>query len=1262
MSITGVGVNNSCSMASWKLHHITTRSLVTTFLCVAILVVISSPLILHLTDVLHQALRSTASATHTMQDSRVMKPRSSRRLFATLTADSTPTTTATSTTDAATQLVLPSDCELIAGTFVVFTWENNCCILQVNATLYCWGRRRSGAIEHVLDNYGLSQSAQLHRVNSKLVSGTQWSWLKQIFVVVHRLFDDSEMCESVAKVRWINIMQCGMAYEVMRRECYRYHRNLYPKGSVLTSFLKRRGVEVEPWYDGHMSSTSSDSADEDSRSAHPVARSSLSSPSSPSSSSNTIAATDGGAVRTITSTADDARGSGSGTSTSPRRRASAVPVVWGDREWLSDVHIANVIFLLLHGQLVVPLEHRDLFQCVYPLTDQLLEHMLYRPDPGSLLMHAKVDRGITLAFVNPNSNHWRLVVFDGLHQQVVMFDPLGVSFPALLSRAIRDFVGPAYRVTDIQTCLQAEGWNCGIWALYAASRYVSAVCDRLSCRNNNNNNDTDPAMPPVAPFIDAHESYAVLTADSTSWQRYQNRTFAAELRTQYATLLAAAQVEGRLLYTTDEEDNEGVLTDNATTTNNNNNESNNDGRALCDSPRRTLTQPAEANISSIVVRAGSAFSVVRHRRFIDRPLAELLWIDLTDGVGAVEVEQEEEVEASFDDLCDQFIEFREDNLTNTCAAALRYSLPSQLQSDVLKQQIDDFRAYRRQRFSLFRKGPLVEETTISSNVSALLRFLGYLHYEHASVVVVVENGVESGGAALDMSVFALSNINMLVLEYVQWLERRRGSKARASDDTSFQPVSCATVANYLNGLVSIVKYQLRHELHLRDPLLEQLRNLRSQADSYSMAQKKFEKVHPQWCSWAELQTAREKCRSILDQQVSADEPGNDASCLLHLRELCLLGFFTICPPPRCSIVRLLEWNKTLVREGTSGRWVIDLTDLSHAATRHKTHKHKGAMLLPLPKCLYPYLALLRQRTPRGDGPVFPASRRAAAAASSSSLCCMGPAVFTSFVKTTFSKYTESGKGPNPSLLRSIFTTWLYGLRYDTEDTFLQEIKASSAKWKAHSEQMAATVYNKDVIYQHKVFAQLLLFCETYSERYSYDRPPAAAPSSSEGEQTEMLSDRRRRRSSKKRSREDVVHDSDAAGRDEYVVEALLDVRVNKLGEKQVRVKWEGYHRTTWEPYESMRQQLPDMLAQLENGLAHADDDDDKEEKEEKDVEESAVHAFLLQYIATHRVGRGYRWWPDRLNTLELAAEGIKQTGAQLRRKMMRLVSERCGAE
>src|ERR1700735_3633409 len=61
-------------------------------------------------------------------------------------------------------------------------------------------------------------------------------------------------------------------------------------------------------------------------------------------------------------------------------------------------------------------------------------------------------------------------------------------------------------------------------------------------------------------------------------------------------------------------------------------------------------------------------------------------------------------------------------------------------------------------FSLFRRGPLVEETTISGNIKSLLRFLGYLHYEQRD-----DELQQLGVVQLDMSVFALPNISSLVL-------------------------------------------------------------------------------------------------------------------------------------------------------------------------------------------------------------------------------------------------------------------------------------------------------------------------------------------------------------------------------------------------------------------------------------------------------------------------------------------------------------------
>ncbi len=131
-----------------------------------------------------------------------------------------------------TPLVLPEGCELVADTFVVFQWQGRYCTLQNNVTMYCWGQRRSGAIEHVLERYGWTHSPQLHRVSSKMVDESEWRWLQAIFVVVQRLFDDRETGDTLGRVRWLNIIECRLVFELLRRECFHHHRNLYPKASV----------------------------------------------------------------------------------------------------------------------------------------------------------------------------------------------------------------------------------------------------------------------------------------------------------------------------------------------------------------------------------------------------------------------------------------------------------------------------------------------------------------------------------------------------------------------------------------------------------------------------------------------------------------------------------------------------------------------------------------------------------------------------------------------------------------------------------------------------------------------------------------------------------------------------------------------------------------------------------------------------------------------------------------------------------------------
>jgi hypothetical protein len=138
-----------------------------------------------------------------------------------------------------------------------------------------------------------------------------------------------------------------------------------------------------------------------------------------------------------------------------------------------------------------------------------------------------------------------------------------------------------------------------------------------------------------------------------------------------------------------------------------------------------------------------------------------------------------------------------------------------------------------------------------------------------------------------------------------------------------------------------------------------------------------------------------------------------------------------------------------------------------------------------------------------------------------------------------------------------------------------------------------------------------------------------------------------RRSQRKRNRESEKQEKEE--QEEYVVEALLRIRDNDQGEKQVRVKWEGYRRETWERYKSIKERLPEMMAELEQELVIATDDD-----------KSVLTTFLAQFIAQHEVNRTYRWRPDRLNTLEQAAAShsppIRVTAEELRRRMMRVIN------
>ncbi len=122
-----------------------------------------------------------------------------------------------------------------------------------------------------------------------------------------------------------------------------------------------------------------------------------------------------------------------------------------------------------------------------------------------------------------------------------------------------------------------------------------------------------------------------------------------------------------------------------------------------------------------------------------------------------------------------------------------------------------------------------------------------------------------------------------------------------------------------------------------------------------------------------------------------------------------------------------------------------------------------------------------------------------------------------------------------------------------------------------------------------------------------------------------------------------------------MVSRLIDIRNNDQGVKQVQVAWQGYRRHTWEPYDSIKEQLPELVDELEQQLSDARD---VRSDASNDDAMDGCRAFLQGYIDEHGIGASHRWNPDRVAALELAASlhhpPIRTTVADLVKSAMAL--------
>jgi hypothetical protein len=148
---------------------------------------------------------------------------------------------------------------------------------------------------------------------------------------------------------------------------------------------------------------------------------------------------------------------------------------------------------------------------------------------------------------------------------------------------------------------------------------------------------------------------------------------------------------------------------------------------------------------------------------------------------------------------------------------------------------------------------------------------------------------------------------------------------------------------YLNSIVVLAKFyfvdnpladvSFTAERVDTEFVLSGLRRVRAQTNAKAKAELVQKPLHAQWLSWPQCQHVRRVCQAAYDAADARDKK----SAKRLLKSLVCLQFYTNAPPPRCSIVRLLQWRTTLVKKRSNpSRYVIDLLNNPDApASQHK---------------------------------------------------------------------------------------------------------------------------------------------------------------------------------------------------------------------------------------------------------------------------------------------------------------------------------------
>ena len=235
---------------------------------------------------------------------------------------------------------------------------------------------------------------------------------------------------------------------------------------------------------------------------------------------------------------------------------------------------------------------------------------------------------------------------------------------------------------------------------------------------------------------------------------------------------------------------------------------------------------------------------------------------------------------------------------------------------VLERGLADYVAHRTATFAARRSGGSVVSVSAEADKMSLLRFFGWMQRTQQ----VPED------ARLDLSLLARGDLGSLAQAYVEWLQ-------------GTQQLKFSSIANYLNGLVSVTSYVYHtldppaETLSLSPTPLTQLINLRGQAEKASRTQQLYDKRTGGWLTWDEVQQARVKAVAAL-----AAVPYGDAAKRRQLqRDAAAVSLLSLLPPDRVGVIRKLRLGHTLKR-AEGGGWRIDL---SSQRDGHKTSRQQS---------------------------------------------------------------------------------------------------------------------------------------------------------------------------------------------------------------------------------------------------------------------------------------------------------------------------------